>query len=377
MLLKNGNVLNSRFEFVKTDITVENGKFVSLLPKDSEEGIDLSNKYIVPGLIDIHIHGANGYQVMDESEQSMSEMASFLLKNGTTTFCPTLPTLPYHAMYSALDNIRKYRMGNKNGAKVGGIHLEGPFVSKTFKGALDENAIREPNIRVFNEMNAFSDYNIKIISLAPELPGAMKFIQEISPECVVSIAHTDSDYNTAVEAISNGASHMTHTFNAMRPFKHREPNALGAAFDSNITCECISDGIHLHPSTVRTLYKIVGADRLVLISDGCIQVGLADGEYTFGERKLLIKDGKATLPDGTIDGGCFTLLQNVRSAIQFGIPAEAAFRCASLNPAKVLKMDHVVGSIDVGKCADFLVLDQEYELCAVCKDGILLTIKEY
>ena len=334
--------------------------------------MDLLGKYIVPGLVDIHVHGTNASQMGDQDDEIVSCMAEYLVKRGTTTFVPTISCCAKETLMNNVQQVKEYKKNGKWGTVVGGIHLEGPYFSMNYKGAQRPEYIRKPDVTEFRELQDASGGEIRIISIAPEIPGALEFIEEVSKECVVSIGHTDSDYDTAVAAIKKGASHMTHTFNGMRPFKHREPNALGAAFDSNSTCECISDGIHLHPSTVRTLYKIVGSDRLVLITDGCRQVGMEDGEYTFGERKLIIKDGKATMEDGTIDGGCYTLLHNVRCAIEFGIPVEEAFRCASINPARVLKIEDKVGSIDTGKNADFLVLDEHYQLCAVYKKGKLV-----
>ena len=191
-------------------------------------------------------------------------------------------------------------------------------------------------------------------------------------DAVVSIGHTDCTYQEAVSAMKAGANCLTHTFNAMPSYHHRNPGVLGAAFESDIMCECISDGIHLHPVTVHTLYKIVGDDRLVLISDSMAATGLPEGIHTVtGGREVVVKDGKVTLPDGTIAGGTATLLHCVRQAIRFGIPKESAFKCATINPAKAMGVDDEMGSITVGKCADFLVLDSDFNLCNVYKDGIL------
>lgn len=372
MILKNANVLNKDFKFQKSNITIRDGIIASLESNNDEDGIDLSGKYIVPGLIDIHVHGAKGFQIGDDDKNGIPKMAKFLLEKGTTTFVPTLCVCSNEDMVRVIQDINGYMISEEPGASIGGIHLEGPYVSMKYKGALNPNYIRKPDLQEYRGLNEVAEGMIKIISMAPEVDGALEFIEEASKECVISMAHTDSGYQEAMNAIDKGASHMTHTFNAMRPYKHREPNALGAVFDSNVTCECISDGIHLHPNTVRMLYKMVGADRLVLISDGCRQIGLDDGEYVFGDEVVLIQDGKATLPDGTITGGCFTLLQNVISAIKFGVPVEDAFKCATYNAAKVLKIDDFVGSIEVGKKADFLVLDKEYQLCDVYQNGKLV-----
>lgn len=372
MIFKNGNVLLGDFKFHKVDMIVENGIFVDFVSGENSEGINLEGKYIVPGLIDVHIHGANACQLGEDDDKIMERMSEYLVRRGTTTFVPSISCCAKTTLLHNIEQIKTYKQNGAWGTAIGGIHLEGPYFSMNYKGAQKPEYIRKPDVDEFCKLQEASGDEVRIISMAPEISGALEFIEEVSKDCVVSIGHTDSDYDTAMKAIEKGASHMTHTFNGMRPFKHREPNALGAAFDSDITCECICDGIHLHPATVRTLYKIVGPERLVFISDGCRQVGMQDGEYDFGGRKLIIKEGKATMADGTIDGGCYTLLHNVRCAIEFGIPVEDAFRCASLNPSKVIKKENKIGSIDKGKYADFLVLDEEYQLCDVYKRGKLI-----
>ena len=236
---------------------------------------------------------------------------------------------------------------------------------------MNETRIRRPDINEFNHYCEASNGLLKLIAVAPEVDGAIDFIKEASKKCTVSMGHTDAHYDTAMLAIEAGATHVTHTFNAMRPYGHRDPAVLGAAFDSNVMCECISDGYHLSPTTVRMLYKLVGADRLVLISDSCF-AGLVDGIYGSNDHVITVKDGLATKNDGTISGSCFHLMHSVKKAIEFGIPAEHAFKCATINPARVMKIDDKIGSIAVGKCADFLLLDESYNLISVYKNGTLV-----
>lgn len=369
MNLKNAKVLTGDFDFRITDVMIEGGRFTDV-SDNKYDGVDLTGKYIVPGLIDIHTHGAVGCDNSDEDSTSIEKIAGFMLKNGVTTFAPTLITGSEKSFIDAAVNVAKYIESGEKYAGIAGIHMEGPYFSKTYKGAQNEKYLRNPDVDEFRRINSASGNIVKLISLAPELDCALNFISEIKAEAAISIGHTDSDYDTAAAAIAAGAAHMTHTFNAMRSFYHRSPNAIGAAFDSEITCECICDGIHVHPAAVRTLYKLIGRDRLVLISDSVRATGMEDGVYDLGGQDITVKDGRATLSDGTIAGSTSTLLHCVRKAIEFGIPAADAFKCATINPASVMKIDDRTGSIETGKNADFLILDEEFRLCSVYKQGV-------
>lgn len=367
MKLKNAVILADKFK--KSNIEIKNGRFFSI-DETADDGIDMSGKYIVPGLIDIHTHGANGFDNSDKDPEAIEKIAQFMINEGVTSYAPTFITGSEEEFIKASENVDTYIRNGEKYAKIAGIHMEGPYFSHKFKGAQNERFLRNPDVEEFSRINDAAKGRIKLISMAPELDGAIEFIRQIKDKAVISIGHTDSDYETAKKAINAGASHMTHTFNAMRGFHHRNPNAIGAAFDSNITCECICDGIHIHEAAVRTLYKIVGADRLIFISDSMRATGLSDGTYMLGGQEVTVKGRKALLLDGTIAGSTATLLFCVKKAIDFGIPAEDAFRCASINPARVMGIDDKIGSIEKGKCADFLVLDEKFNLCDVYKDGI-------
>jgi len=369
VIIKNAKVLTGDFKFRETDVEIDYGKFVSLNPLIDCEYIDADGKFMVPGLIDIHTHGAVGYDNSDTDEKAISAIAEFMIKNGTTSYAPTLMTISSEDILTVCDNVKNYISAGERYAKIAGIHMEGPFFASEYKGAQNEAYIRNPDINEMHTIQKHSGNLVKLISLAPEKNGAYEFIEEFGEKLVISIGHSGADYDVAKAAIEKGVRHMTHTFNAMKPLKHREPNALGAAFESDITCECICDGLHIHPSVIRMLYKILGEDRLVLISDSIRAAGMDDGEYTLGGLNVIVKDKKATLTDGTIAGSTSTLLSCVKKAIEFGIPSEIAFKSASLNPARVMGVDKYTGSIEVGKAADFLLLDKNYNLCAVYKDG--------
>ena len=370
MIIKNANVLNSDFKFVTTDLEIDGGIFKSIGKTDGE-GLDLGGKYIVPGLIDIHIHGAMGARCDDKSESSVYTVAEYLLKSGITSFAFTISSRNNEETLRAIENCRSYVNDGEKHAKISGIHMEGPYLSMIRKGGMSETRIRRPDIEEFNRYYEASGGLLRLIAVAPEVAGAIDFIKEASKKCTVSMGHTDAQYDTAMLAIEAGAKHVTHTFNAMRPYGHRDPGTLGAAFDSDVMCECISDGYHLCPTTVRMLYRLVGEERLVLISDACF-AGLANGTYGSNDHVITVKDGLATKTDGTISGSCFNLLHSTRQAIKFGIPMEHAFKCATINPAKVMRIDDKVGSIAEGKCADFLVLDEELNLVSVYKNGELV-----
>jgi N-acetylglucosamine-6-phosphate deacetylase len=256
-----------------------------------------------------------------------------------------------------------------SGAKVGGIYMEGPYFSMKYKGGQNPEFIRCPDIDEFNTINAISHGLIKIVSIAPEVEGAEEFIRSVCPTVKVAAGHTDADYDTMLRAIEWGVGQLTHTFNTMRPLHHREPNAIGAALDGSVMCECIADGIHVHPVMVRLLYKAVGGERLVLVSDSVRPAGLTDGQYTSGGLKVFVKHGRIILENGDIAGGSTPLFECMKRAISFGVPIEDAVRAATYNPAKSAGIDEEVGTIKNGRAADFLLVDSDLNLKAVYIDG--------
>lgn len=367
MLFKNVNVLSEDFRFEQRDIAVEDGVFCEKSLSGGE--VDCTGMLMLPGLVDIHTHGAAGFDNMDLSYDAINGISKFMAENGVTTYLPTLITQSRENMSAAGENIAKAKKSGVDGAHIGGIYMEGPYFSVKYKGAQNEEYIRNPNAEEFFDINRASDDLIKIISIAPETDGAEEFIKRVSPKVRIAIGHTDSDYDTAKKAISAGASHMTHTYNAMRGLHHRTPNAIGAALDSDITCECISDGMHVHPAMVRLLYKAVGAKRLVFVSDSLRSAGMPDGEYELGGQLTIVKNGQATLADGTIAGSTATLFGCVKKAVEFGLPLEDAVRAASFNPAKAAGIENTAGIITAGRCADFLLTDTDLNLKSVYING--------
>lgn len=340
-----------------TDVGIENGKF-AFIGKTDNEGYDFEGLKIYPGLIDIHSHGCIGFDTMDE-ENHLEEMSEYQFKNGTTTWYPTTMTMSREDIVRA--TVRD--IGFSRGATVAGFHMEGPFINPKYKGAMNENFIFRPDITLFEECQ-----NIKMVTLAPELPGSKSFIENCP--AVISVGHTDADYETAMGAFRTGARCLTHAFNAMPGIHHRAPGPLAAAMDSeNVYVQLIADGKHIHPSVIRLYVKAVGEDRVILISDCMRATGLSDGEYSFGGQRIIVKDSTALTETGNLAGSTLTLFECVKTAIKMGIREESAFKMATENPAKLMGLNK--GKIEIGYDADFILIDNELNLKAVVKNGIL------
>lgn len=369
MLLKNARVYHHDFRFEKADIRVEQDKIMQVAPEIPGEGIDLSGLTVIPGLIDIHSHGCVGCDWSRNNLEDYAKMARYYARSGITSLCATTMSLPIEKLTAIMQDIEKFSHEKTGGAYLQGINMEGPFFSKKKKGAQAEGNLIDPATAVFERLQAASGGNIRLCDLAPELEGAMEFIRAMKGSVTLSIAHTAADYETAKEAIANGARHTTHLYNAMTPFTHRSPGVVGAVFDSDITAEMISDGIHLHGAVVRITFDILGDARPVLISDSMEACGMPNGEYELGGQAVTVKDGLATLADGTIAGSATNQFECMRRAIRFGVRPEAAIRAATYNPAGVIGKTDVAGSIQEGKNADLVVVDDDYSIVRVFVKG--------
>lgn len=337
---------NAYIDGVKTDIKTENGKITGIGRYD-EDGTDLGGCCVYPGLVDIHSHGCIGYDTMDG--KYLTEMSRFLAENGTTSWLPTTMTMDIET----IRNVTNIELPETDGANVLGFHMEGPYISPKHKGAQNEEYVKSPDLEEFNSLK-----NIKIVTVAPEENGGIEFIKNCG--CIVSIGHTDADYDCAAEAIDSGASCLTHTFNAMPPLLHRNPGVIGAAIEKDIYAQVICDGIHIHKSVIKMLYKTFGADKMILISDSMRATGLSDGMYEFGGQEISVIDSVARTSDGAIAGSTSTLMQCVRKAIEFGIPEKDAFKMASETPAKLLGIKK--GRIEMGYDADFIAVDKDFNV---------------
>ncbi|GHV04788.1 N-acetylglucosamine-6-phosphate deacetylase [Clostridia bacterium] len=365
MIIKNAEIYQPDFTFKSGDAYVEGDSFAI---STGGEVIDAAGQYLIPGLIDIHLHGAMGRDFSDGANEDIATMARFLASHGVTAFSAASMTLPEDQMMTIAKTAREYK--NSSGAIFAGITMEGPFFNECKKGAQNAKFLRDPDINFFNHFNAASGGLVKVACVAPELPGADAFIPYASKICTVSVAHTDADYDTARRAFKLGARQVTHTFNAMPPFSHRAPGVVGAAADAGAYCELICDGIHIHPAMVRAAVKLFGADKVVLVSDSMRAAGLSDGDYSLGGQNVTVKDGKATLANGTIAGGVANLMYCVQKAVEFGVPLGDAIRMATANPAHVIGVYDTMGSIQPGKLANFVLLDKKLNVTQVYIKGV-------
>ncbi len=361
MIIKHALVFTDDCKFTEKDIYIE-GERIADASSDAN-AIDASGCYLIPGLLDLHFHGCMGHDFCDATQEAVTAMAEYELKNGVTSICPASMTLSEDKLLRICENGKAYRDAWKPGktARLCGINLEGPFIAMSKKGAQNPKYVIPPDSEAFQRFIDAADGLVKLTTLAPETEGAMDFIRRFSPNVRISIGHTDCDYDTAKEAFLAGASHMTHLFNAMPPFTHRKPALIGAAFDSKkVTPEIICDGIHIHPASVRTAFAIFGDDRLIFISDSMMATGMPDGDYSLGGLDVTVTGRLATLTDGTIAGSATNLMDCLRTAVQdMEIPLESAIKCATINPARAIGEEKEYGSITAGKYADLVLLDKD------------------
>ena len=367
-----GILFTNNFTFEPGILTIENDRIqaVELCALD-----DLTEKeqetYLLPGLVDIHFHGCAGYDFCDGTIESMKAIADFELKNGITTICPATMTL------SETQLMKICRVAADAGIdSLQGIYLEGPFISYEKKGAQNPLYIRKPDKDWLKKLQEAAGGLDKIVAIAPEIEGAMECIRECDDGVRFSIAHTCADYETSKKAIAAGANHVTHLYNAMPPFTHRAPGIIGAAAEDESTeVELICDGVHIHPSVVRSTFKLFGADRIILISDSMMATGMEDGIYALGGQKVEVQGNLALLENGTIAGSVTHLYDCMKKAIGMGIPKEDAIRAATLNPAKAIGLEQDYGTLQAGKKADILVTDKALLIQKVIKSGEVMTEK--
>ncbi len=342
----------------------------------SGEGVvDLGGRYVIPGLVDIHIHGCAGADCSDGDPGGIRVMAEYLASRGVTAFLPTLATLPEADLERACGMIADMPLFSEgadsgslqsagyagNGARVLGLRMEGPYLSPRRKGSQNADKLCKPDAKQFMGLYRLSGEHIRVVDIAPELEGADEFIHGISKICRVSLAHTEADYDTASRAVGAGASHLTHLYNAMPGIHHRNPGVIGAASESDaVTTEIICDGIHVHESAVRMAFKLFPG-RICLISDALRCCGMTEGEYEFGGQTIRLTGGAAYLPDGHLAGSAIDLWKCLQKAVSVGIDLREAIDAATIIPATIAGADRCVGSISVGKYADFIVCTPDFD----------------
>ena len=372
MIIRNGIVfVNDCFE--EKDLTFNNGIITDLAPAGTipGEGYDAAGAFVLPGFVDIHTHGCVNSDFCDADPAGLERMLGYYGSQGVTSV--VLATMSYgeDRLAGIINAALRYFGKRGYGAVLHGVNMEGPFINKDKKGAQNPDNIIPPDIEIFGRLFAASEGNIRMIDIAPELPGSMELIDYASKRCTVSLAHTGADYDCAMSAFRAGASHVSHLFNAMPGFSHREPGVVGAAFDSGANVEIISDGVHLHPSIVRAMFKMFGPYRVCLVSDSVRSTGMPNGEYELGGQAIRLEDGRSNLVDGgAIAGSAMNLYDCFRQAVKFGIPLEDAVRAASYNPARAASIASETGSLTPGKNADILILDADLNIVAVFIGGI-------
>ena len=337
--------------------------------------VDGEGAYAIPGLIDLHFHGCVGADVCDGTPEALKKIAQYEASVGVTAIAPATMTLPVEELEQILQNAAAYRKTQKSGefeADLIGLNMEGPFISPVKKGAQDEKNIVPCNVEIAKRFLKASEGLVKFIGIAPEESSeAVAFIQEMKDSVDISLAHTNADYDTAMAAFTAGANHAVHLYNAMPAFTHRAPGVIGAVADSkHVMAEIICDNVHIHPAVVRATFTMMGADRMILISDSMRATGMPDGTYTLD---VSVNGNRATLVDGgALAGSVTNLMDCMRTVVKvMEIPLETAVTCATANPARCLGVYDTYGSITEGKKADIVLLDEDLELKMVIKDGQL------
>ncbi len=334
----------------------------------TETVTDAAGCYVIPGLTDIHFHGCMGSDCCDGTVEALRTMARYELRQGVTSITPATMTMPEDVLTQICRAAKEFHDAAETDASdFCGLYMEGPFINMAKKGAQNGKYITAADTAMLDRLQELSGGMFRTVAIAPETEGAMDFIRENGSRINISIAHTAADYDTAREAVSCGASQLTHTYNAMPPFTHRAPGPIGAAADDErCRAELICDGIHIHPAVVRTTFKIFGDDRILLISDSMRAAGLADGQYDLGGQNVNVRGNLAVLDDGTIAGSVTNLMDCVRTAVQdMGIPLASAVKCAAVNPAKAVGIYADYGSLAPGKYANIVILDKDLALRTV------------
>ncbi len=382
--IKGGKIILEN-EVLVGKVLIFNDKIVDILDEDNvaEKSpthelkiIDADGKYVSPGFIDIHIHGSGGKDTMDGEISDLKIISETIAKSGVTGFLPTTMTMEKEKIYKALDSVKLAMQENFKGAKILGAHMEGPFISPKYQGAQDKDYILKPDLKLFEK---YIDI-IKIITMAPEEDFQFEFIKSVknNSDIVLSMGHTNSNYETALEAVRVGISNASHIFNAMPPFHHRDPGAVGAVLKSNISFELIADTLHTHPAVFQILLNAKGKDKMILITDAMRAGSMKDGNWELGGQQVVVDNNSARLIDGTLAGSILTLNKAVFNILQYtDLEIYEAVALASLNPARLINMENSKGSIKIGKDADLIIFDEELKVDLSISGGkIIYEVKQ-
>ena len=381
MIIDNVKVYTPEQKFVKGGMILENDRISDIYTDENKpdltgkEVLDGKGAYAIPGLIDLHFHGCMGDDFCDNSLEALERIAEYEASVGVTAIAPATMTLTAEELLDVLKTAARYKREKHDYKKADlvGINMEGPFISPVKKGAQDERNILPCDVNLCERFLEASEGLVKFIGIAPEESrNSLDFIRQMKEKVSISLAHTNADYDTAMGAFNSGADHAVHLYNAMPEILHRAPGVVGAVFDSkHVMAEIICDGIHIHPATVRATFQMMGADRMILISDSMRATGMPDGQYTLGGLDVKVVGKLATLvSDGAIAGSATNLADCMRTAVQkMNLPLETAIACATINPARSLKIDDEYGSLEKGKKANVVLLEPDLTLKCVIKDG--------
>ena len=374
MIIRNAKVYTPQHTFAVQDLVIRNGRIVPhAMAEPGEQVIDADGLYALPGLVDIHFHGAVGHDFCDADPEGLQAIADFEASKGVLAICPATMTFSEEILNGIMDVAAAHK--NERGADLVGINMEGPYISPKKVGAQNPKYVMAADAGMFRRLNERSGGLIKLVDVAPEEPGNMDFIKECSKEVCISIAHTCTDYDTAKAAFAAGANHMTHLYNAMPGINHRDPGPIIAALEDGAMVELITDGVHIHPAVVRFTFNTFGDDHVVLIADSMMACGLPDGAYSLGGQAVTVRGPRATLtehPD-TIAGSATCLYDCMRHAVrEMGVPLESAVRAASENPARCIGIEADYGSLAEGRIGNVILADADLNIKTVIRHGEVL-----
>ena len=374
MIIKNANIYTPEHTFRTGDLVIRDGRIAfGAAPQEGEQVLDAKGAYALPGLVDIHFHGAVGHDFCDADEAGLQAIADFEASKGVLAICPANMTFSEEILNGIMDAAAAHKNGR--GADLVGINMEGPYISPRKIGAQNPKYVQGADAAMFRRLQQRSGGLIKLVDVAPEEPGNLDFIRDCAGEVRISIAHTCTSYETAKEAFAAGASHMTHLYNAMPGITHREPGPIIAALEDHAEVELITDGVHIHPAMVRFTFNTFGDDRVVLIADSMMACGLPDGAYSLGGQAVTVRGPRATLtehPD-TIAGSATCLYDCMRRAVvDMGVPLESAVRAASENPARSIGVDADYGTLAPGRYGNVILADDDLNILTVVQKGKII-----
>jgi len=372
--IRGGKVITPLEVFEQADVLIEGGRILAVGPglaaAAAGERIEAEGHIVAPGLVDIHVHGSAGHDTMDATREAIEGMARYFASRGVTAFCPTTMTVPAEEIMASVRVVHECQQRPVEGAQPLGVHLEGPYIDAAKKGAQPPQHVRTAGDLDYRGF--FSLGNIRLVSLAPEFEENRELITFARARGVaVAVGHSSASYEQVVEAVKLGLSQSTHTFNQMEGIHHRKPGTVGAALMlDEIYAQFIADGVHLHPAIVKMIVHLKGPDRAVLITDAIRGAGMPDGEYELGGQPITVKEGAVRLADGALAGSCLTMDQGVRNIAAFtGRPLAECLRMATLTPARAIGVAHRKGSIEPGKDADIVILNERLNVVATIVGG--------